>query len=72
MSEEPKSKSQYRRIAAQGGNALEMALSEIKALKAENEALKGRLKDSTNDGKFLEEKVVALSQPAQKQGEDRD
>ena len=40
MSEEPKSKSQYRRISAQGVPALEMALSEIKALKAENEALK--------------------------------
>lgn len=36
----PMSKSQYRRIESQGGNALEMALSEIKALKAENEALK--------------------------------
>jgi len=36
----PMSKSQYRRIESQGGNALEMALSEIKTLKAENEALK--------------------------------
>ena len=34
----------------------------LAALVAENEALKGRLKDSTNDGKFLEEKVVALKQ----------
>ena len=44
MSEEL-SRSQYRRIEAQGGNALEMALSEIKALKAENEALKKQRDD---------------------------
>jgi hypothetical protein len=71
----PMSKSQYRRIESQGGNALEMALSEIKALKAENEALKKRIDDAIRrenvmhetwdrEGGFLNRAEAAESQVA--------
>lgn len=51
MSDHPVSKSEYRRLAAQGGDlyALEVALAEIKTLKADNARLREALESIQED-----------------------